>query len=239
MKERNLVLIAGKNDESARMLQRILRTSGLTGEVAEAAEGFASKAHVNGYDLILLDAEAFGTRIFDTVKELKGLKLGIPLVILCDRMEDFDMIYGYDIGADDFILKPFSPVLLGAKLKAMIRLSRCCEKQLSHTIEAGPFSYNCSTLQMYKNGRELLLTAKENAIMKLFLDNEDRFFTKKMIYQMIWGSEISNDNAVMVYINRIRAKIENDPANPQYLQTVRGCGYRFSVPEGKCEESAT
>lgn len=96
-------------------------------------------------------------------------------------------------------------------------------------LTAGPFQYNTSTLRFYKNGHEIILSSKENAMMKLFLDNVNRIFSRDMLYEMIWGETIIDENAIMVYINRLRQKIEEDPAHPHYIQTVRGLGYRFVV----------
>lgn len=92
-----------------------------------------------------------------------------------------------------------------------------------------PVTYNTSTLRFYKNGVEILLSAKENAMMKLFIDNVNRIFSKDMLYDLLWGEAIIDENAIMVYVNRLRAKIEEDPARPAYIQTVRGLGYRFVV----------
>ena len=100
---------------------------------------------------------------------------------------------------------------------------------MDSVIAAGPFQYNTSTLRFYKNGREILLSSKENAMMKLFIDNVNRIFSKDMLYDLIWGEAIIDENAIMVYVNRLRQKIEEDPSNPQYIQTVRGLGYRFVV----------
>ena len=125
--------------------------------------------------------------------------------------------------------KPFNPVTLGAKVKALIRRSRNHLPGVDSVIAAGPFQYNTSTLRFYKNGREILLSSKENAMMKLFIDNVNRIFSKDMLYDLIWGEAIIDENAIMVYVNRLRQKIEEDPSNPQYIQTVRGLGYRFVV----------
>ena len=88
--------------------------------------------------------------------------------------------------------------------------------------------YN-ESVRFYKNGVEIPLSSKENAIMKLFMDNVNRIFSKDMLYDMVWGSAIIDENAIMVYINRLRQKIEEDSANPKHIQTVRGLGYRFVV----------
>lgn len=118
---------------------------------------------------------------------------------------------------------------LGAKVKALIRRSRGGLGETGSVLAAGPFRYDTSTLRFYKDGAEIVLSSKENAMMKLFLDNVNRIFTKDMIYDLVWGSAIVDENAIMVYISRLRQKIEEDPAKPAYIQTVRGLGYRFVV----------
>jgi len=120
-------------------------------------------------------------------------------------------------------------LVLGAKAKALIRRSKGSISGSEPIIAAGPFQYNSSTLRFYKNNTEIVLSSKENAIMKLFMDNINRIFPKDMLYSLIWGESIIDENAVMVYINRLRQKIEDDPAKPKYIQTVRGLGYRFVV----------
>lgn len=105
--------------------------------------------------------------------------------------------------------------------------SRVNMLQDMNTITAGPFDYNTSTLRLTKNHQEILLTGKENAMMKLFMDNVGRVFSKSILYDLVWGNDIVDDNAIMVYINRLRQKIEDDPEQPKHIQTVRGLGYRF------------
>lgn len=156
-------------------------------------------------------------------------KRNLPVIVLSAKSEDTDKILGLSMGADDYVTKPFNPVTLGAKVKALIRRSRNHLPGVDSVIAAGPFQYNTSTLRFYKNGREILLSSKENAMMKLFIDNVNRIFSKDMLYDLIWGEAIIDENAIMVYVNRLRQKIEEDPSNPKYIQTVRGLGYRFVV----------
>ena len=135
---------------------------------------------------------------------------------------------GLGIGADDYITKPFNPVILGAKVKAMIRRMKGGTDN-ENLLRAGPFTYNTSTLRLTKNDKEIVLTGKENAMMKLFLDNPGRVFSRNLLYDLIWGNSLVDDNAIMVYINRLRQKIEDEPENPGFIQTIRGIGYRFVV----------
>ena len=180
-------------------------------------------------DLILLDVNLMGMDGFQVVQTLRQRGVRTPIIIVSGRKEDYDTLYGLDIGADDYVTKPFNPVTLGAKVKALIRRSRNGLPGADSLITAGPFTYNTSTLRFYKNGVEIPLSAKENAMMKLFIDNVNRIFSKDMLYDLLWGEAIIDENAIMVYVNRLRAKIEEDPAHPAYIQTVRGLGYRFVV----------
>ena len=180
------------------------------------------------FDLILLDVNLRGMDGFQVIQELRGRGIKTPIIIVSGRKEDYDTLYGLDIGADDYITKPFNPVVLAAKVKALIRRSRGSLGS-DLVITAGPFQYHTSTLRFYKNGQEIVLSSRENAMMKLFLDNVNRIFPKDMLYELIWGETIVDENAIMVYINRLRQKIEEDPSNPKFIQTVRGLGYRFVV----------
>ena len=197
--------------------------------IAQTAEEGLSRASSEDYSLILLDVVMPGMDGFEVIQTLRGRGIKLPIIVISGRREDYDALYGLDIGADDYLTKPFNPVTLGAKVKALIRRSRGGMSGSGGVISAGPFRYDTSTLRFYKDGREIVLSSKENAIMKLFLDNVDRIFTKDMIYDMVWGSAIVDENAIMVYINRLRQKIEEDPARPVHIQTVRGLGYRFVV----------
>ena len=181
------------------------------------------------FDLILLDVNLRGMDGFQVIQSLRGRGIKTPIMIVSGRKEDYDTLYGLDIGADDYIPKPFNPVVLAAKVKALIRRSRGGLSGSDAIIAAGPFQYNTSTLRFYKNRKEIVLSSRENAMMKLFLDNVNRIFPKDMLYELVWGESIVDENAVMVYINRLRQKIEEDPSNPKFIQTVRGLGYRFVV----------
>ena len=183
------------------------------------------------YDLILLDINMHGMDGFEVIQTIRRRGLKTPIIIVSGRKEDFDTLYGLDIGADDYVTKPFNPVTLGAKVKALIRRSRNHLPGAETLITAGPFSYNTSTLRFYKNGEEIYLSSKENAMMKLFIDNINRIFSKDMLYDLVWGDAIIDENAVMVYVNRLRQKIEDDPSKPKYLKNIRGLGYRFVIED--------
>lgn len=225
----DLVLIVDDDEAVQTMLYKVIRSNGLSAEIASGGEIALEMVKAKHYDLILLDVNMHGMDGFEVVQRLRGRGVKTPIIIVSGRKEDYDTLYGLDIGADDYVTKPFNPVVLGAKVKALIRRSKGSLTGADTTISAGPFLYNTSTLRFYKNGTEIVLSSKENAMMKLFLDNVNRIFSKDMIYELIWGEAIIDENAIMVYINRLRQKIEDDPSKPKYIQTVRGLGYRFVV----------
>ena len=221
------VLIVDDDKAVQTMLYKVIRSNGLEADTASGGQEALSLTENRKYDLILLDINMHGMDGFEVIQRLRSRGIKTPIIIVSGRQEDYDTLYGLDIGADDYITKPFNPIVLGAKVKALIRRSK--GELGAAVIAAGPFRYNTSTLRFYKDDREILLSSKENSIMKLFIDNVNRIFSKDMIYDLVWGEAIIDENAIMVYINRLRQKIEDDPSNPRYIQTVRGLGYRFVV----------
>ena len=223
------VLIVDDDTSIQTMLYKVITSNGLLAEIAGSGEEALKLTEAKQYDLILLDINMQGIDGFQVVQQLRKRDIQTPIILVSGRQEDYDTLYGLDIGADDYVTKPFNPIVLGAKVKALIRRSKGTAADSDPVISAGPFRYNTSTLRFYKDGSEIILSSKENAIMKLFLDNVNRIFSRDMIYEMVWGHSIIDENAIMVYINRLRQKIEDDPGKPQYIQTVRGLGYRFVV----------
>ena len=225
----DLVLIVDDDPSVQTMLYKVIRSNGLDAELASSGEQALEQLAHRQYDLILLDVNLRGMDGFEVVQQARGQGIKTPIIIVSGRQEDYDTLYGLDIGADDYVTKPFNPVILGAKAKALIRRSKGSMPGADAEITAGPFRYNTTTLRFYKRDQEILLSSKENAMMKLFMDNVNRVFSRDMIYELIWGETIIDENAIMVYINRLRQKIEDNPSKPAYIQTVRGLGYRFIV----------
>ena len=226
---RDTVLIVDDDEAVLSTLNKVVRASGIDPVCVNSGEAALDKLAQGRYDLILMDVNMQGMDGFETVQEIRRRRIRVPIIIVSGRKEDLDTLYGLDIGADDYVTKPFNPVTLGAKIKALIRLSRSGETGADPVITAGPFAFDMSTLRFYKNGTEIPLTSRENAIMKLFVDNVNRIFSRDMLYDLVWDNAVVDENTVMVYINRLRQKIEDDPAEPKYIQTVRGIGYRFVV----------
>lgn len=227
--KKDLVLIVDDDESVQSVLYKVIVSNGIEAKVVSSGEEALLQVKRYAFDLILLDINMRGMDGFEVVQTLRRQGVKTPIIIVSGRKEDYDTLYGLDIGADDYITKPFNPIVLGAKVKAMIRRNQNLVSGSSSVIAAGPFRYDTHTLRLYKHSEEIILSSKENAIMKLFLDNINRIFSKKMLYEMIWGETIIDENAIMVYINRLRQKIEDDPSRPEYIQTVRGLGYRFVI----------
>lgn len=221
------VLIIDADIHSRTVLGRALRAAMMVTEAAVSGEDGIERIAQAEYDLVLLDIDLPGIDGFHVIQTVRQRGSRVPMVVVSSHSEDYEQLYALDLGADDYVTKPFNPVVLAAKARALIRRSRGLP--MEDIITAGPFTYNTGTLRFYKNGDEIVLSSKENAMMKLFMDNVDRIFSRSRLYDLIWGGSIVDENTVMVYISRLRAKIEDDPAKPKYIQTVRGLGYRFAA----------
>ncbi|MFR6023226.1 MAG: response regulator transcription factor [Oscillospiraceae bacterium] len=221
------VLIIDADMRSRTVLGRALRAAMMVTEAAVSGEDGIERIAQAEYDLVLLDIDLPGIDGFHVIQTVRQRGSRVPMVVVSSHSEDYEQLYALDLGADDYVTKPFNPVVLAAKARALIRRSRGLP--MEDIITAGPFTYNTGTLRFYKNGDEIVLSSKENAMMKLFMDNVDRIFSRSRLYDLIWGGSIVDENTVMVYISRLRAKIEDDPAKPKYIQTVRGLGYRFAA----------
>ena len=206
-------------------LAKVLTSSGIQSVPVATGQDALDTLSAEPFDVVLLDINLEGIDGFEVIHDLRDSGNQIPVMVVSGRTEDVDMLYSLEIGADDYITKPFNPVTLAAKVKALIRRSQT--PGAAAAIEAGPFRFDNETLKLFKDGVELPLSAKESAIMKLFLDNPHRIFSKSSLYDLIWGNTSVDDSAIVVYINRLRNKIESDPSHPAHIQTVRGLGYRF------------
>jgi len=221
------VLIVDDDAAICKLLEKVMQSNEL--ETATAASGSEALAILGtqSFELILIDIMLGDMEGFDVIKKLRNQGITTPIIIVSGRNEDYDSLYGLSLGADDYITKPFRPVVLGAKVKALIRRSKNMVLN-NEMLECGPFSYDASTMRFYKNGEELILSARESALLLLFMKHPQQVFTKDAIYEHCWGNTVVvDDNAIMVYINRLRGKVEDDRQTPQHIVTVRGLGYRF------------
>jgi two-component system response regulator RegX3 len=201
-------------------------------EIAPDGKSGLEKALQGGFDLILLDLMLPGIDGFTVCRKLRE-ELDIPILMVTARREDIDKIRGLGLGADDCIEKPFSPSVLVARVKAHLaqyaRLKKT-DRTAPIQITIGSIRINTNTHRVYVNGIEIGLKNKEYELFLFMALNADVVFNRETLYERIWGMDAMGDNAtVAVHINRLRDKIEEDPGNPRYIQTVRGAGYRLKA----------
>lgn len=189
----------------------------------------------------LVDTEAIDLGIFDIMMpRMNGYELirkvreryNFPIIVLSAKKEDSDKILGLDVGADDYLVKPFNPLEVVARVRAAFRRFYDLNTGTRQVQETGILHYkeleiNEQTLQLFKNGKEIRVTPTELKILMLLMKNPGRVYTKVQIYESLRGEYFENDeNTIMVHISNLREKIETDSRNPEYLLTVRGLGYK-------------
>jgi len=177
-------------------------------------------------DLILLDINIPGKNGFELFKDIKKEK-DIPIIFLTANDLEVSVVMGLDMGADDYITKPFKAKELVSRIKNVLR--RTSGKNTSNIIKIQDITIDINQAKVLKNNADLFLTALEYKILLIFALNPNVVFTREKILSDIWdvNEEYVNDNALTVYIKRIREKIENDPVNPKIIVTVRGMGYKL------------
>ena len=182
------------------------------------------------YSLILLDIMLPDMDGFTICRKLRE-KLDIPILMVTVKKEDIDKIRGLGLGADDYIVKPFSPGELAARVQANIaayRRVKGSEEKPRGEINIGTLRINTKSHRVFVKGEEIFLKNKEYELLLFLVTNADMVFSKEELYEKIWGMDALSDTAtVAVHINRIREKIEEDSGNPRYIETVWGAGYRF------------
>ena len=226
-KDRYNALVLENNDALLSILFKTMYTGGILARSAKDGAEALNALTEEPFDLILADIDLPNGDGFETARGLREKAMETPLILVSERGGDSDIVNGLEVGADEYIVKPINPVTLGAKIKALLRRREMLISESRLPDPASPFTYDNMTLRFYKNDVEIPLTAKENIIMKLFMDNPGRSFTQEELFSLVWQDEDIKDQIVVVYINRLRRKIEDDPTAPKYIQTIRGVGYVF------------
>ena len=220
------ILIAEDEQDIRNLLELHLLKEGYT--VFKAVNGLEAldilkKEHIH---LALLDVMMDGIDGFNLLKMLREWSQ-IPVIFLTAKIEDDDKILGLGLGADDYVIKPFKPVELMARIKSNLR--RCYKYSgENELIKIGNLELSKEGCTVKKDVEIVTLNAKEFKILEMLMSNIGRVFTKKQIYENVWQEEyLGDDNTIMVHISHLRDKIEEDPKNPCKIKTIRGIGYRF------------
>lgn len=184
-------------------------------------------------DVVILDVMLPGMNGFEVCNILRNELPNLGIIMLTAKTQDVDRILGLEKGADDYMVKPFNPQELILRISSLIRrinlnMKKDQESTTNNVMTYGPFTLDSYSKKFSKNGQVIDLTPTELALVKIFIENEDKAFTREELMDMAWGNENKADTKIIdVNIRRIRAKIEDKPAQPQYLHTVWGIGYRW------------
>ncbi|MEF9940096.1 MAG: response regulator transcription factor [Clostridium sp.] len=227
----NPILVVDDDPSIRRIICRILNSEGMTTLEAGGGAAAVQMAESQTFSLILLDLVMDDMDGFQVIHHLRAHGVLTPLFVISGRQAEIDKVLALGIGADDYITKPFSTMVLCAKVKACMRRISLTAPAFNNELIAGPFRYICDEMRLFKNEEEIVLSGKECLMMKYFLSNQNKILNKDQIYSGVWNSTIVDDNTVMVHIRRLRIKIEDDPNQPVYLKNIRGSGYQFVVDE--------
>lgn len=183
------------------------------------------------FDLLLLDLMLPKVDGLECLRAIRQNSI-VPILIMSAKGDDVDKALGLEMGADDYIAKPFSMIELIARIKALIRRTTNYSTEISNTkeniIKIGDLVVDREGYTVKKGGVNLKLTATEFNILNLFLKKPKQVYTKEQLYNLVWQAEYVQDmNVINVHIRRLREKIEDDPSNPKYIQTLWGIGYRL------------
>jgi len=218
-------------DDDAKVLKILQHSLAMEGfEVVCASDGFEAldRAREAKPDLILLDIMLPGMDGFETLRRLKEF-LDVPVIILSARGEEIDRIVGFRMGADDYQTKPFSPVELALRIKAVLRRSSsAAQPKTANIIKCGRLVVDYDKRLVENGDLKVNLTPKEFELLWLMASHPGQVFSKPHLLERIWDSTYEGDeNTVNVHIRRLREKIEDDPSSPIYIKTVWGMGYKF------------
>lgn len=229
-KVRGKILICDDEKEIIEILELYLEKENY--EILKASDGIEALNIVNrekDIDLVILDIMM---PKLDGYKVTKGLRSfsNVSVILISAKNQDSDKILGLDLGADDYITKPFNPLEVVARVNAQIRRKNNLNlpSENKEIIQIGDIVLDTFNIKVIVNKNEIELTSIEYGILKLLMENAGRILTKNQIFEAVWNEEfLSGDNTIMVHISRLRDKIETDSRNPKYLKTIRGLGYRF------------
>ncbi|WP_157418396.1 response regulator transcription factor [Bacillus cereus] len=225
------ILIADDDKEIRNLLKIYLERELYMVDTAINGEEALHLFNQNNYNLVILDLMMPKIDGIEVCKKLRD-KTNIPILMLTAKDHEVDKILGLSIGADDYITKPFSIHEVIARVKALMRrflvLGSNDTAQEKTTLSFKGLTINLNTYTVHTNKEEISLTGKELELLKFFTSNPGQVFTKTQLFRNVWDDNyIEDDNTVMVHIRKLRKKIEIDPSNPKFIQTIWGIGYKF------------
>lgn len=236
MENRKKILIIEDDEDISMIEEAYLEFAGFETKILSDGNKVNEIIEAESFDLILLDLMLPGKSGYTICREIRD-KLDIPILMVTARTESVDKIRGLGMGADDYISKPFDPAELVARVTANLRqYDRMLQKSADSAREEEPEEIRIQDLRIlvnswkvFKGDQEIRFPNKEFELLKFFAQHPNIVFSKEQLFEKIWGFDYAGDSAtVMVHVNRIREKIEDDSKNPKILETVWGAGYRLN-----------
>lgn len=223
------VLVVEDEDSFSDALSFMLRREGYEVFVASDGNAAVSEFDKHGPDLVLLDLMLPGISGTEVCRIIRG-KSSVPIIMLTAKDGEVDKVVGLELGADDYVTKPFSSRELLARVRAVLRRHGDVEELLPATIEAGSVRIDIERHVVSVRGENITMPLKEFDLLEFLVRNSGRVLTRNQLIDRVWGADYVGDTKTLdVHIKRLRAKIEIDPSSPVHINTVRGLGYKFEI----------
>ena len=222
MKNNKLILILEDDTDLAEGIELSLQSEELKFTICKTIAEAREKLEHNPFDLLIFDINLPDGSGLEFCREVKH-KMQIPIALLTAKDMELDIVKGLESGADDYITKPFSLMVLRARIRALLRRNITNEQEYRDSV----FVFRFETMEFYKNGIPVELSKTEQRILYLLISNPNKILTRERLLEWVWpeGTEYVEDNALSVGIRRLREKLEEDSSNPSYIKTVYGKGY--------------
>ncbi len=221
------ILVVEDEASFSEALSYVLGKEGFEVTVPDTGDGAIAAFDKTGADLVLLDLMLPGLSGTEVCKQLRA-RSNVPIIMLTAKDTEVDKVVGLELGADDYVTKPYSKAELVARIKAVLRRQGDSESGEGSLISAGPVKIDVERHQVKINEELISLPLKEFELLEFLVRNSGRVLTRTQLIDRVWGSDYFGDTKTLdVHVKRLRAKIEKDPANPTYIQTIRGLGYKF------------
>ncbi|TWD81568.1 two-component system response regulator RegX3 [Kribbella amoyensis] len=222
------VLVVEDEESYSDALSYVLRKEGFEVAVAETGPDALDEYDRAGADIVLLDLMLPGLSGTEVCRALRS-RGNVPVIIVSAKDTEVDKVVGLELGADDYVTKPYSPRELLARIRAVLRRGQDVEL-LPDTLEAGPVRMDVERHVVTVAGTEIRLPLKEFELLEMLLRNTGRVLTRGQLIDRIWGADYVGDTKTLdVHVKRLRSKLEKDPSSPSHLVTVRGLGYKFEA----------
>ena len=221
------ILIVEDEESFSDPLSYLLGKEGFEVEVVDNGLDAITEFDRNGADLVLLDLQLPGQSGTEVCRQLRQ-RSSVPVIMLTAKDTEIDKVVGLELGADDYVTKPYSSRELVARVRAVLRRQGEPEELISSTVHAGPVRMDIERHVVSVDGKQVSLPLKEFELLEMLLRNSGRVLTRGQLIDRVWGSDYVGDTKTLdVHVKRLRSKIEPDPSLPRYLVTVRGLGYKF------------